>query len=55
MDFFVHIKDSITLRAEIFAGRNFRVFNLNLRKFMPGEISKQKKAKFFSREIMDIF
>ena len=47
-----------TLRAEIFAGRNFRVFRVfdpNSRKFMPGEISKQKNAKFFSREIIDNF
>ena len=37
-------------------GRNFRVFRVfdpNLRKFMPGEISKQKNAKFFSRQIID--
>ena len=47
-----------TLRAEIFAGRNFRVFRVfdpNSRKFMPGEISKQENAKFFLREIIDNF
>ena len=47
-----------TLRAEIFAGRNFRVFRVfdpNSQKFMPGEISKQKNAKFFSREIIENF
>ena len=48
----------ITLRAETFAGRNFRVFCVFgpfSRKFMPLEISKQQNAKVFSREIIDNF
>ena len=47
-----------TLRAETFAGRNFRVFRVFgpfSRKFMPLEISKQQNAKVFSREIIDNF
>ena len=47
-----------TLRAETFAGRNFRVFRVFgpfSRKFMPLEISKQQNAKVFSGEIIDNF
>ena len=47
-----------TLRAETFAGRNFRVFRVFgpfSRKFMPLEISKQQNAEVFSREIIDNF
>ena len=60
--FFLGFGLTLTLRTlnnfRYFKGRNFRafrVFNLNSRKFMPGEMSKQKNAKFFSREIMNIF
>ena len=47
-----------TLKAETFAGRNFRVFRVFgpfSRKFMPLEIPKQPNAKVFSREIIDFF
>ena len=48
----------LTLKAETFAGRNFRVFRVFgpfSRKFMPLEIPKQPNAKVFSREIIDFF
>ena len=44
---------TVALRAETFAGRNFRVFRVFgpfSQKFMPLEISKQQNAKVSSRE-----